>query len=97
MTFGREGGEVRPNGEHLQAPRKGFFLARAEVGGKNLKMGLTADHHMATRGTPGTNQGYTSVQWDLIDIYLVGRFLKEIGSRTNLMTNAFGCRVFLYF
>ena len=32
-------------------------------------MGLVADHHMATRATPWTNQGYRGVQWDPIDIW----------------------------
>ena len=36
---------------------------------KNWKMGLTADHHMATRATPATNQVYRGVQWDPIDIW----------------------------
>ena len=29
---------------------------------------LTADHHTATRATPGTNQAYRGVQWDPIEI-----------------------------
>ena len=41
-----------------------FFLARSEVGGKKSENGLTADHHMATRATPWTNQGYRGAQWD---------------------------------
>ena len=63
-----------------------FFMC--EVGGKNSEnLGLTADHHMATRPTPWTNQVYRGVQWDPIGIF-VGGMLKDLGSRKNPTTIA---------